>query len=301
MYVIIAGGSGLIGAALTGELLQAGHQVGILTRRPGQARLPAGAEALGWDGRSARGWEDSLARAGALINLAGENIGASPWTSERKRQIRASRVDTGLALVEAVRQSAARPQVLLQSSAVGYYGPHGSQPLDESAPPGSDFLSGVAVDWENASRAVEELGVRRVIFRTGVVLAKEGGILDRFLYPVKLFAGGPMGSGQQWIPWIHMRDEVRAIRFLLESQAAAGVYNLTAPQPVTNAEFVRTLAGVLGRPYWLPVPAFALKLLLGEMSTLVLDGQKALPARLLAEGFSFDFAELRPALSDLLK
>lgn len=299
MDVIIAGGSGLIGRALAQDLLRSGFRVGILTRRPDQASLPPGAEAVGWDGQSARGWEEKLAQAGAVVNLVGENIGGGLWTSERKRKILDSRVQAGQALVQAISQVKERPGVLVQASAVGYYGPHANEDLDETAPAGKDYLARVAVDWENSTRAVEDLGVRRVVARTGLVLAPRGGILERFLLPMRLFAGGPLGSGRQWVSWIHMRDQVAALRFLIDTPAAAGAYNLTAPQPATNADFIRALARAVHRPYWLPAPAFALKMVLGEMSTLVLDGQKVLPARLLAEGYRFQFSELRSAFEDL--
>ena len=290
----------MIGQACAADLALRGHRVWVLTRRPGEVHLPAGVQALGWDGASARGWATVLEQADALINLIGENIGAHPWTHERKRKIRDSRVQAGQTITQALKEISRRPGVLVQSSAVGFYGPCGDESLTEQSPAGKDFLSGVAVDWENSTRAVEDLGVRRVIIRTGVVLAAGGGILSRFLYPVRLFAGGPMGSGRQWISWIHMRDQLNAMRFVLENESAVGAFNLSAPEPVTNAEFVRVLAEVLDRPYWLPTPAFALKLLLGEMSTLVLDGQKAMPTRLQALGFRFTYPELRPALENLV-
>lgn len=300
MNVIIAGGSGLIGQAFTAHLIKNGHRVWVLTRRPSEVKLPVGALAAGWDGLSGRGWEGILEQAGAIVNLAGENIGARPWTNERKRQICESRVQVGQAIVQAVRDAARRPGVLLQISGINYYGPNADETLTEKDPPGSDYLSGVAVDWENSTLEVEALGVRRAVMRSGVVLAAEGGILSNFLYPVRLFAGGPLGSGRQWVSWIHMRDQLAAMRFLMETQSAAGVYNLTSPEPVTNAEFIRTLAEVRSRPYWLPAPAFALKLLLGEMSTLVLDGLKVVPARLQEQGFSFVYPELRLALENLV-
>lgn len=300
MKIIVAGGSGLIGQALITSLLVHGHQVWVLTRSPERARLPAGAQAAGWDGKTPQGWGHLVDSADAIINLAGENIGERPWTNARKASIRDSRVAVGRAITEAVRASARRPQVLIQSSGVGYYGPRGDEPLTEQAGGGGDFLASVTVDWEASTQPVEELGVRRVITRTGIVLTPEGGALARFLWPWRMYAGGPMGSGKQWYSWIHIHDQVEAIRFLLENPASSGVYNLTAPEPVTNAAFGKTLAEVLRRPFWLPVPAFGLKLLLGEMSTMVLDGQRALPERLLAEGFVFRFTDLKAALEDLL-
>lgn len=301
MKTIIAGGTGLIGQALIQSLIANQHEVVVLSRSPERAHLPQGARATGWDGKTAQGWGQEVETADAIINLAGENIGDLPWTNARKESIRSSRMQAGQALAAAVLASTHRPKVFLQASAVGYYGPHGDELLNEQSSPGADYLAGVAVDWEASSQAVEELGVRRVILRTGIVLTPSGGVLTRFLLPWRFFLGGPMGSGRQWYSWIHMQDQVEAMRFLLEHEAASGVYNLTAPEPATNAGFGRTLAEVMGRPFWLPVPGFGLRLLLGEMSTLVLDGQRVLPERLLALGYAFRFASLRPALENLLQ
>jgi uncharacterized protein len=301
MNIIIAGGSGLIGQAFIKSLLANSHQVVVLTRSPERTRLPEGAEAVGWDAKTPQGWGQRVESADAIVNLAGENIGELPWTSARKASIRTSRVLAGQAISAAVQASSRRPRVLMQASGVGYYGTHGDELLNEQSAPGSDWIASVALDWEGATQPVEELGVRRVVTRSGIVLTPDGGALTRFLLPWRAFLGGPLGSGRQWYSWIHMRDQVEAMTFLLENEAASGVYNLTTPQPVTNAEFGRTLAEVMRRPYWLPVPAFGLRLLLGEMSTLVLDGQRVLPERLQALGYPFVFPSLRPALADLVK
>jgi uncharacterized protein len=301
MNIIIAGGSGLIGQAFIKNLLAHGHQVVVLTRSPERARLPQGAEAVGWDAKTPQGWGQRVETADAIVNLAGENIGERPWTRARKASIRTSRVLAGQAISEAVYVSKRCPQVLLQASGAGYYGTHSDDVLNEQSAPGSDWMASVAQDWEGATQPVEELGVRRVITRSGIVLTPDGGALTRFLLAWSAFLGGPLGSGRQWYSWIHIRDQVEAMTFLLENEAASGVYNLTTPQPVTNAEFGRTLAEVMRRPYWLPVPAFGLRLLLGEMSTLVLDGQRVLPERLQALGYPFVFPSLRLALADLVK
>ncbi len=305
MKILIAGGTGLIGQALAADLAQRGHQVWVLTRHPEQANLPGGVQAVGWDAKTPRGWEALAADAGAIINLAGANIGERPWTNERKRLIRDSRVNAGQAIAAALRETGqgqrmGRPLTVLQIAGVGYYGIHGDEPLDESAAPGMDYLAGVARDWEEATQEVEALGARRVIMRTGVVLARKGGVLAPFVLQNRLFAGGPLGSGRQWISWIHIVDLVRAFNFFLERQDARGVFNVTSPEPVTNADFGRAVAQVMHRPYWAPAPAFMLKAVLGEMSTLVLDGQRVLPKRLLEMDFQFEFAELRKALQDLL-
>ncbi len=303
MRVIIAGGTGLIGRALAADLVQDGHHVIVLSRTPERytGRLPAGVQVERWDARRAEGWAHLADGADAIVNLAGENIAAGRWTPERKRRIRESRLNAGRAVVEAVQAASNRPRVVVQASAVGYYGPCGDEEVTENHPPGSDFLARVCVEWEASTAPVEELGVRRPILRTGIVLSTEGGALPRMLPPFKLGLGGRLGSGRQWFPWIHIRDEVRAIRFLVEREDASGPYNLTAPNPVTNAEFTRALGRVLGRPALLPVPALALKVLFGEMATVLLDGQRAVPRRLLEAGFSFEFTDVEAALRDLLK
>jgi hypothetical protein len=300
MKVLITGGTGLIGSALSRELAAAGHEVVVLTRDPARAgALPPGVTAAGWDGRTAAGWGHLAAGAGGIVHLAGENIAAGRWTAERKRRIRDSRVRSGEAVMAAIRAAAPRPAVLLQASGVGYYGP-GDEPVDESAPPGGDFLARVCVDWEAATAEVEALGVRRAVLRTAVVLAREGGALPKMLLPFRLFAGGPVGSGRQQLSWIHLADETGAIRFLLERDDASGPFNLSAPEPVSNREFARTAGRVLGRPSVLPTPAPAMRLLLGEMADMLLIGRRALPARLLALGYRFRFPALEGALQDLL-
>ncbi len=235
------------------------------------------------------------------MNLAGAGLADGRWTDERKRSILESRVKAGQAVLEAVSAAATRPKVVIQSSAVGYYGPRGDEVLNEDAAPGSDYLARVCFDWEASTAPVVRMGVRRPVIRTGIVLTTEGGAFPKILLPFKLFAGGPMGNGSQYWPWIHINDEVRAIRFLMENETASGPFNLTAPNPLTNKEFASVVGQAMGRPSLMPAPAFALKLALGEMSTVLLDGQRAVPSRLQELGFEFDFATLDAALKDLLK
>jgi uncharacterized protein (TIGR01777 family) len=301
MKVIVSGGSGLIGRALVADLAADGHWPTVLSRSPDRLRdLPDGATAAAWDAKSAEPLTPLVAGADAVIHLAGEGIADGRWSAERKRRIRDSRVDSSTALAAAVAAAEPRPGILLQASAVGYYGSRGAEELTEESAPGDDFLAEVCREWEASSASVEAVGVRRAVLRTGIVLAREGGALAKMLPPFKLFAGGPLGDGRQYMPWIHLADQVGAIRFLLDNPDASGPFNLTAPEPLTNKQFSRVLGRVLGRPSFMPAPAFALKLALGEMSKLVLEGQRALPRRLEQAGYRFRFPGLEAALRDLL-
>jgi uncharacterized protein len=304
--VLITGGSGLIGGALTRALAAQGDEVVVLSRDPARVReLPAGARAVRWDGRSGDGWAPLLQADSAVINLAGEPIAGGRWTAARKRRILDSRVEAGNAVMLALREAAAAgraPAALLQGSGIGYYGDGGTgeATLHEDSPPGGDFLARAAVAWEGSTAAAEELGVRRVVLRTGIVLDSAGGALGKMLPAFRLGAGGPLGAGNQWLPWIHRTDEVGAILFLLRAGAAHGPFNLCAPQPVRNRDFARSLGRQLHRPSVLAAPAFALRLLLGELADGVLTGQRAVPERLLVAGYRFRFADLGGALADLL-
>ena len=300
MRIIIAGGSGFIGSALTKSLLAEGHQIWILTRKPLSARLTEGGRGVGWDGRTTSGWGELVSQVDAIVNLAGESLGAGPWSRARKSRIMSSRVESGKAVTDAIRQANPRPKVLIQASAVWFYGPQKDEPVTEGSAPGHGYLAEVCKAWEASSQAVEELGVRRVVIRTGVVLSKDEGALQRMMLPFRLFAGGRLGNGRQGLPWIHPADEVAGIRFLMENEKAHGAFNLSAPELLSNATFGCILARVMRRPYWLPVPAFAMRLLLGEMSTLVLEGQFMLPKKLQELGFNFRFENAEAALRDLL-
>lgn len=306
MRVIVTGGTGLIGRALSASLARDGHEVIVLSRDPARAgNLPEGVQAVRWDARSAEGWGHLAEGAGAIVNLAGASIageGLVPkrWTSARKDLIRWSRLSAGRAVAEAVARAKEKPRVVVQASGIGYYGPRGDEVVMEEDPPGRDFLAGVAQEWEASTAPVEEWDVRRVVIRTAVVLSQKGGVLPLMLLPFRFFLGGPLGSGRQWVPWIHVADEVRAIRFLMEREEARGPFNLVAPNSVTNQEFSRIAGRVLRRPSFVRAPAFALRLALGELATILLDGQRAVPQRLLDLGFAFQFPELEGALRDLL-
>lgn len=299
MRVLIIGGSGLIGGALAESLVKDSHEAVVLSRSPERQRLPRGARAAGWDGRTLGSWVSELERADAVVNLAGERI-FGRWTAAKKKRIRGSRVETSRLVAEAFAVVRRRSLVLVQGSAVGYYGDTGDAVVDESFPSGNDFLARVAVEWEAASASVEALGVRRPIVRTSIVLSRRGGALKPLRLAFGAFLGGPLGDGRQWMPWIHEADEVGAIRFLLESPAATGPFNLAAPEATRNDDLSRALAKALRRPSWLPAPKLAVRLALGELGDTLLSGQRAVPARLLALGFRFRFPTLEQALAEML-
>ena len=238
----------------------------------------------------------------AVVNLAGAPIADRPWTRSRKALLWSSRITLTETLVAWLQSREQKPAVLVSGSAVGWYGDGGERELTEESPPVSeDFASHLCIAWEETAQRVEALGMRVVLVRTGLVLAAEGGFLSRLLLPFKLALGGPIGNGRQWMPWIHIKDQIALIDFLVHENAASGPYNACAPQPVRNAEFARTLGQVLHRPAFMPMPAFVLRVLLGEMSGLLLGGQRARPARLLAAGFTFQFTDLRAALDDVAR
>lgn len=308
MRYIITGGSGIVGSRLAASLIPDGHEVVILSRNPASAQPRAGVQALRWDARTAAGWGHLVDGDTAIINLAGETIGGSgtipmpgTWSDERKQRIKQSRQHAGQAVVAAVAAAPVKPRVVVQMSGIDYY-PSSDTEMTEGSPRGRQFLADVVADyWEPSTAPVEEMGVRRVIARTAPLLNLETGPLPASLLQFKLFAGGRLGSGKQWFSWIHTEDTVRALRFLAETEAAHGIYNVAAPNPVTNAEFTKVLADVLNRPALIPAPEFALKLLLGEVSALVLEGRPVSAAKLQALGFTFRFPTLEGALRDLLR
>jgi uncharacterized protein (TIGR01777 family) len=301
--IIVTGATGFIGRALCKQLVEGGYEVVALSRNPKgeNESLPNRMKMVNWDARTAEGWADYADGAYAIINLTGENIGSGRWTERKKRRILQSRLNAGEAVVQAVERAESKPKVVVQASGIGIYGNRNDEILDESSRLGSGFLVEVARPWEESTRKVESVGVRQVIIRTGVVLGADGGFLSRVLLPFRLFVGGRLGSGHQWIPWIHLDDEVRAIIFLMEKEDLQGVFNLTAPNPLTSIDFFRLLGKVMGRPSWLPVPGFALRLLLGEMAKeLILSGQRAVPKRLLDSGYEFKYPDAESTLGEIL-
>ena len=263
--------------------------------------MPNDVKLVQWDGQSAAGWGPLAAGAGAIINLAGEGIADGRWSNERKEAILKSRVDAGKAVLQAIQQATPKPSVLIQSSAVGYYGPRGDEIITETSSPGGDFLARVCFEWEASTAAAAQQGVRRPVIRTGIVFSNAGGAFPQLMLPFRLFAGGPVGSGKQWYPWIHREDEVRAILFLLQHEQANGPFNLSAPSPLTNKELALTIGKVMGRPAIFPAPGFALKTLFGEMATVILDGQRAVPHHLQELGFIFKYPTAEEALRELIR
>jgi uncharacterized protein len=299
MRVTVTGATGLIGHALVRGLQQRGDEVTVLTRdEEHAAELLPGAVVFGWRSPT-RDPAPAEAFAGrdAVVHLAGEPVDQR-WTDEAKRRIRASRELGTRNLLAGLRAAAEpRPRVLVSQSAVGYYGPRRDEYVDESAPsPQGDFLADVVAAWEREARAAEELGLRVVLTRTGVVLSESGGALARMLPPFKLGLGGPVAGGRQWVPWVHLDDVVGAMLFSLDDERASGPVNVTAPEPVTNRELSRALGRVLVRPALTPVPAFALKLLYGEMASVVISGARVVPRRLQDLGYEFRRPALEPAL-----
>lgn len=298
MHVLITGGTGFIGRELAASLLADGHAVTVLTREITSSgnRVPNGAKAI-----------RDLARADAVdavVNLAGANLGGTRWNPVTKMGFRTSRIDTTRRLVDWMSRLGTRPKVLVSGSAIGWYGPQGDEVLTESAPAGGDFSATLCRDWEAEALKAAALGVRVCTVRTGIVLGPSGpaggGALAQMLPAFRLGGGGPMGSGRQWMSWVHRADLVALIRFLIERETASGPYNGTAPEPVTNAEFAKTLGRVLKRPAILPMPGFALKLIVGEMAEILLSGQRVVPQAALDQGFRFRFPTLEAALRDVL-
>lgn len=299
--IIITGGTGYLGRALARDLASAGHEVIILTRRAESAgSLPAGARAVAWDGRTAAGWGGLADGAQAIINMAGATIARPHWSAAYKRMILESRVNSGAAVSEAIRAAQNKPSVLVQMSGIGFYGDSADREVDESAPAGSDYFARVCTEWEASSAAVESIGVRRVIVRTAPVYGPGGGIYAMVALPFQLFAGGPLGNGRQYAPWIHLTDWLNAMKFLMDNPSAQGAYNLTAPDPLTQGASAKVFGRELGRPSFMPAPAFVLRLALGPAADLLLlTGQRAQPRRLLEAGFHFRFPELGAAIRNI--
>ncbi|MGR8933597.1 MAG: TIGR01777 family oxidoreductase [Gammaproteobacteria bacterium] len=297
MNILLTGGTGFIGAALCRALSSDAHSLTVLSRKPATVALRCGENVKAVERLDAFGTDKHF---DAIINLAGEGIADARWSDSRKKLLRDSRIGVTAELIRYIDRVEKKPKVLISGSAVGYYGDQGDKALDEQTPGHDEFSHRLCAEWEQTARQAENYGVRVCIIRTGLVIAAGGGFLQRLLPPFKLGMGGRLGSGKQWMSWIHRDDYIAIVKWLLAKPEWQGVFNGTAPHPVTNAEFTCSLAKLLRRPALLPVPAIALKLLLGEMADLLLGGQRALPVRLQQAGFTFQYPELQDALCEAL-
>ena len=297
MKILITGGTGLIGRRLCKALLAKGHELTVLSRKPATVAAKCGAVVQAM--ATLDEWHTDTVF-DTVINLAGEPIVDARWTAERKQRLWQSRVSITEALIQCIANATHKPSVLLSGSATGFYGDGGDTILEESRLPATDFGGQLCSAWESVAQTADAFGVRVCLLRTGLVLDSAGGLLGRMLLPFKLGLAARLGDGKQWMSWIHVDDYVAIVLLLLENQQATGAYNMTAPKPVTNSEFTQTLAQVLHRPALFVAPAFLLKLLLGEMSVLLLGGQRALPTKLQALGYDFTYANLDAALKSLL-
>ena len=295
--IVIAGGSGFIGRRLAAQLAADGDPVVILTRQSAKQVGPV--EFVHWDASGPGDWQDRLENAAAVINLCGETIAGPRWSDARKQTLTDSRVIPTQALLSACAQCSAPPGRFLQASGVGYYGT-GDAACTEQSSSGSDFLAQLAVAWEAPLKDIPVSGMPVTALRLGVVLGRKGGALPQMMLPFRMFMGGPMGSGLQWLSWIHLDDVIAAIAFLLRTEALSASYNLTAPEPIRNHQLADAAAAALKRPNWVPMPRTVMNLLLGEQATLVCDGQQALPQLLQSEGFQFQFPDITTALNNLL-
>lgn len=305
MRVAITGATGFVGSRLVEKLQEGGHQILVLTRNLDHARqvFPSASfpnvEIQAYSPLESGEWQQKISGCDGVVNLAGAPIAESRWTPERKQEILDSRKIGTEKIVEAIAQAQPRPGVLVNSSAIGYYGTSETKTFEESSPPGGDFLAQVCQAWEAAADKVKQSGTRLVILRTGIVLGM-GGALAKMLPPFQMFAGGPLGSGRQWFSWIHRDDLVNLILTALMQSDLEGTFNATAPNPVRMSEFCQTIGEILHRPSWLPVPDFALELLLGDAAQVILEGQQVLPKRTQSYGFEYQYPVVKSALKEVL-
>lgn len=302
MKIFVTGGTGFIGRQLIERLLQEGHEVSVLTRSAAKAEKIFEGKVIVIEGDPLKpgDWQEEIGKNNAVINLCGEPILDKKWTSERKKLILESRLLPTQNIIDGINSADKKPEVLISGSAIGYYSNRGDEVITEDAAPGDDFGAELCSRWEDVANKAKDLGVRVVSIRTGFVLAKKGGGLAKMIPPFKFFAGGPIGNGKQFMSWIHINDHIGITITVLKNKEISGPVNLTAPNPVTNKEFSKTLGKVLGRPSWLPVPAFALKLMFGEGAALLTEGQRVIPKKALDAGYKFQFENLKDALSDVL-
>ncbi|WP_173917135.1 TIGR01777 family oxidoreductase [Halobacillus sp. Marseille-Q1614] len=300
MNIVVSGGTGFAGSKLTQSLVQQGHHVYILTRSPDKHHDTDKTTHVGWLKDKFAPWEE-LPDVDAIVNLAGESLNSGRWTEEKKESIMNSRIDATEAILEIIRNLKKTPEVLVNASAVGFYGTSKTKTFtEESNEPGRGFLADVVVEWENRAAKARDLGVRTTFIRFGIILGEEGA-LQKMIIPYRLMIGGSVGSGEQWVSWIHVDDVVGLIEFAIKNDKVQGPLNGTAPHPKRNKDFGKTIGEVLNRPHWMPAPGFALKAALGDMSSLLLEGQSVLPKKAMELGYTFKYPELEPALQSILK
>ena len=300
--VLITGGSGFVGRTLCRTLLECNYEVVVLSRSAVRsADLHEQVSVLQWDGRNCDHWSDIVDGAEAIVNLAGESIASGRWTKKKKQRIVSSRIDATCAVAEAIGRAKKKPRVVIQASAIGYYGNRQDELLDETSSPGEGFLAELCGQWEQAIEGITEQGVRLITARIGVVLGRDGGILGQVVKPFRFFAGGCPGNGRDWLSWIHIEDLAAALQFFIERDDLEGVFNLTTPEPIPTKIFYQTLARIIHRPCWAPLPGWLLKPALGEMAKeMILTSQKVMPNRLLKAAFPFQYPKANDALNHLL-
>jgi len=301
MKILITGGTGFVGTQLTSRLLQDGHEVTILSRSAKRSgEVPRGISYLQGDPTQKGSWQEAIKNHDGVINLAGASIFAK-WTEEHKKAIRESRVNTTRNIVEGIPSHPQRPFTLFSTSAVGYYGFCGDEELTEGSPNGDDFLARIASEWEGEALKAREKGARVVITRFGIVMGEKGGALSQMIPLFKKYIGGPIGSGKQWFSWVHIKDLSEAFAFLLKHPEISGPVNVCAPNPVRNKDLAKAIGKVLHRPSFMPAPGFMVKLVLGEFGSVILEGQKVIPKRLLDSGFTFQYPEIDKALQGIVE
>ena len=301
MRVIITGGTGSIGIPLSNTLVDAGHEVFVLSRNPDRPpdTLSKRVRLRQWDAKTGKAWADLINDQTAIINLAGKSPMNWRWTAEHKQEVLDSRIQVAQALVDACQNASQKPALILQASAVGYYGDTGQQEIREGHPAGDSWRAGVCEQWETSLKPIEAMGIRLAYLRIGILLDPKGGALPPFILGAQML-GRQLGDGKQWIPWIHNDDVSGAIRFIMENESLQGAFNICSPYPVQNREFFKILTSILSRPSLFPVPAIVLKLAMGEMAKVILDSQRVLPQKLEDAGYTFHYPRLEPALRDLL-
>jgi uncharacterized protein (TIGR01777 family) len=301
--IIVTGATGFVGRDLVKKLVEKNYSVVVLTRSPQKHRAKfetQDVKVVPWDSHSAEGWVEWLEGAEAIVNLAGENIGSGIWTSEKKKKLRESRINAGQAVVDAINKVGKKPALLVQASAIGYYGSRGAEEITENSGVGNGFLAELTRDWENSVSQVTDRDIRLVVLRIGLVLGKKGGAISKFEIPFKLFLGGHLGTGNQWMSWIHKDELINIILYAIDNKSVEGIFNVTAPHPLTAKDFFKYIGKAMNRPSWFHVPAVIVKLLLGEMAEeVLLSSQKVMPQNLLQSGYRFQYPEIDAALENL--